>query len=126
MRIPKPRRRWVVLAAVALLVFASIRFLDRPTPIDFYRIVDPQTLGIDTTTGPGTWTRVTSVAETDSSVTVVVSAIRIQLGPAEDTLGFVELTVKLSSPIAGRTVVDGSNGQPVSPARGPWPPQLGP
>ncbi len=127
MRIPMPRRRWVVVVAVLLLVAVmTVRFLDRPNPIDFYRVIDAQTIGLETSAGPGSWTRVTSVVETSSSVTVVVSTIEISFGPGAGVRSFVEATAKLNSPLGDRTVVDGSSGQTLRLAPSPWPPQLGP
>ena len=127
MRIRAPRRRWVVVLAVLLIVAVlTIRFLDRPNPIDFYRVIGHQTIGLETSAGPGSWTRVTSVVETSSSVTVVVSTIAISFGPSADVRSFVEATAKLGSPLGDRTVVDGSSGQALRPVPSPWPPQLGP
>ena len=127
MRIPMPGRRWLVVVVVlVLVVVATIHFLDRPNSIEFYRLIDQQTIGLETSAGPGSWTRVTSLVETPSSVTVIVSTIEISFGPGADVRGFVEATAKLSSPLGDRVVVDGSSGQTLKPAPSPWPPQLGP
>ncbi len=127
MRIPTPRRRWVVVVVVLVLVtVATVRFLDRPNPIAFYRVIDQQRIGLETSAGPGSWTRVTSVVETASSVTVIVSTIEISFGPGADERTFVEATATLNSPLGDRVVIDGSSGQTLRRAPSPWPPQLGP
>jgi hypothetical protein len=113
MRIPRPRRRWLVLAGLVILVIASVRALDRPMLIDSYRVIDSQTLGVETITGPGSWTRVTGVTEKSSSVTITVSSLDVPFVPRSDVGQSLELTVKLSAPIGKRTVVDGSSGETV-------------
>ena len=81
MRLPSSRRRWIALAVVLVLVFAAVRLLTGASWIYYYRVVDDQTLVVGTVTGPGAWTRVTSVTETPSTVTITVSSLLIQLGP---------------------------------------------
>jgi hypothetical protein len=66
-----------------------------------------------TVTGQGAWTRVTSVTETPSTVTITVSSFLFQIGPGTAVGIPVESVVKLRDPITGRTVVDGSSGLPV-------------
>lgn len=95
---------------VVALVAIAIRLLDASGPIFTYRVIDDYTLGIGTVTGPGTWTRVTAVTETSSSISVTVNSLRAPLpGTGDDIL---ELRVTLSAPIGGRTVID-ANGLPV-------------
>jgi len=72
-RIPRLRRRWVVVALVAALVFTGYRLLDSATWIYYYRAVDDQTLLVGTISGPGAWVRVTNVTETPATVTITVS-----------------------------------------------------
>jgi len=69
-RLPRPRRRWIVLAIVLVLVVTAVRLLDAGSSIDYDRVVDDHTLVAGTVTGPGAWTRVTNVTETRSTVTI--------------------------------------------------------
>jgi hypothetical protein len=114
MRLPRLWRRWVVVVATVLvLAVAAVRSLDSPSWIYYYRVVDERTLVVGTVTGPGAWTRVTSVIETPSTVTITVSSLLVQLGPGTAVGVPVESTAKLRDPIASRTVIDGSSGLPV-------------
>jgi hypothetical protein len=114
MRLPRLWRRWVAVVAVVLvLAVAAVRSLDSPSWIYYYRVVDGHTLVVGTVTGPGAWTRVTSVTETPLTVTITVSSLLVQLGPGAAFGIPVESTAKLSDPIASRTVMDGSSGLPV-------------
>lgn len=110
MRLPSFRRRWVVVAVILVLVVMAVRLLDSASRIDYYRVSDDRTLIVGTVTGPVAWTRVTSVVETPSTVTITVSSLSIQLGPGT-ALGYpVESVAKLHDPVASRTVIDGSSG----------------
>ncbi|MBF6606732.1 MAG: hypothetical protein IVW53_14275 [Chloroflexi bacterium] len=115
MRFPRRWRRWVVAAVVVILVVASIRALDSVSWIRYYRVVDDQTLSVGTITGHGAWTRVTSLTETPSAVTITVSSLRLQLGPGTADGVPVVTEVALHEPIGSRTVIDGSTGLPVKP-----------
>jgi hypothetical protein len=112
----KLRRRWVILVVVVVLAIAWVRLLDRAMPISYYRVVDAQTIVLGSLTGRGAWTRLTSVAETPTAVTVTVSSLLAPLpGTAE---GYsLELLVKLHDPLGSRPVVDGSNGDTVARTR---------
>lgn len=121
MRIRRPRRRWVVLALVVVLVFVTYRLLDSATWIYYYRVVDDRTLVVGTLTGPGAWVRVTSVTETTTTVTITVSSLFIQLGPSTSLGVPYESVAKLHDPIDSRTVIDGSSGLPVERANCPPP-----
>ena len=113
MRLPTQRRRWIAVAVVLILVIATVRLLDGASWIYYYRVVDAQTLVVGTVTGPGAWTRVTSVTETPATVTITVSSLLIRLG-AGTAVGIpVESVAKLHDPIGSRTVIDGSSGLPV-------------
>jgi hypothetical protein len=90
-------------------VIVSFRALDRATPMNYYRIVDQQTLVVGTVTGPASWTRVVGVAETPSTITITVSSLDAPV-PGTDVGYPLELTVKLVYPIGGKTVLDGSSG----------------
>ena len=61
---PRPRRRWVVIVAlVVVIVFTAYRLLDTATWIYYYRVVDDQTLLLGTISGEGAQVRVTNVTE---------------------------------------------------------------
>jgi len=114
MRLPRLRRRWIVIGVVLVVLFATYRALDRPSWIYYYRVGDDdRTLVVGMSEGPNAWTRVTNVSETPTTVTITVSSILIQLGPGAAYAVPVERAVKLTDPIGSRTVVDGSSGQPV-------------
>jgi hypothetical protein len=111
MRLPRLRRRWVAVVVVTVvLAVAAVRSLDRPSWIYYYRVLDDQTLVVGTVTGPGAWARVTSVAETPSTVTISVSSMLIQLGSGTAVGIPVDSVATLHDPIGGRNVVDGSSG----------------
>lgn len=121
MRVPRLRRRWVVLALVAAVVFTGYRLLDTATWIYYYRVVDDHTLVVGTVSGPGAWARVTSVTETPTTVTIIASNFFFQLGPSTaEGVGY-ESVAKLRDPIGGRTVIDGSSGLSVQRATCPPP-----
>jgi hypothetical protein len=117
MRIPRPWRRWIAVVVVVVLVVTAVRLLDGATWIYYYRVVDDQTLVVGTVTGPGAWTRVTSVTESPATVTITVSSLLIQLGPGTDVGIPVESVAMLHDPIGSRTVLDGSSGLPVRQTR---------
>ena len=120
------RRRWIVVAVVLLLVASAVRLLDGASWIYYYRVVDDRTLAVGTTTGRGAWTRVSSVVETPTTVTITVSSFLLQLGAGTGAGVPVESIVKLRDPIGSRSVIDGSSGQPVVRTRCPWPSYLAP
>ena len=102
------------LAAVLAVVLAgSIRALDRPMPIEGYRLISHSSIGLETITGAGSWTRVTGVAETASNVTVTVSSLQVPL-PGSDVGQFLELVISLRAPLGTRLVIDGNSGQTAS------------
>jgi hypothetical protein len=113
MRLPRARRRWIAVAVVLVLVVTAVRLLDSASWIYYYRVVDDQTLVVGTVEGPGAWTRVTSVSETPSTITITVSSLLFRPGPGTAVGVPVESVAKLHDPIAGRTVLDGSSGLPV-------------
>ena len=76
MRLPRLRRRWIAVAVVLVLLVTAVRLLDRASWIYYYRVIDDRTLIVGTITGPVAWTRITSVGETPSTVTITVSSIR--------------------------------------------------
>ena len=113
MKVPKVRRRWIVLAIVLAVLFTSYRLLDSHTYIYDYRVIDEYTLGVETGSGPGAWVRVTSVVETPTTVTIVVSNLYFQLGPSTGVGIGYESVAKLQDPLGSRTVIDGSDGHAV-------------
>ena len=121
MRIPRLRRRWVVLALVAAVLFVGYRQLDAATHIYYYRVVDPHTLLVGTVSGPGASVRVTDVTENRPTITITVTSFFFQLGPSTAEGYSYESVAKLIDPIGGRTVVDGSSGQAVQRATCPPP-----
>jgi len=121
MRVPKLRRCWIVAALVPVLLFAAYRLLDSATWIDYYRVVDDQTLLVGTVSGPGALVRVTSVTETPTTVTITVSTLLIQVGPGTGGGVPYESVAKLHDPLGSRTVTDGSSGLPVQRATCPPP-----
>ncbi len=126
MRMPSHRRRWIAVAAVLLLVASAIRLLDGASWIYYYRVVDERTLAVGTATGKGASTRVTSVVETPTTVTITVSSFLFQLGAGTDAGITVESIARLRDPIGNRSVIDGSSGKPVVRTRCPWPSYLAP
>ena len=113
-RLARSSRRWIVVVAIVIgLAAVAVRSLDSPSWISYYRVVDERTLVVGTVAGPGAWTRVTSVFETPSTVTITVSSLLVRLGPGTSEAVPVESTATLHDPIASRTVIDGSSGLPV-------------
>jgi hypothetical protein len=96
----------VAIAAVALGVLA----LDRPSALYGYRVVDERTLAVMSTEGPGAWTRVGSVVETPSSVTVTIRSVLVRLLPGTAEGIPVRSVIALRDPVDGRQVIDGSSG----------------
>ena len=80
MRKPRHGRRWLVVVVVLLLLVTAFRLLDGASWIYYYRIVDDHTLAVGTVTGPRAWTRVTSVIETPTTVTITVCAYPVASG----------------------------------------------
>ena len=113
MRLPRLRRRWIAVAVALVVLVAAVRLLDGASWIDYYRVVDDQTLVVGTVTGRGAWTRVTNVTETPATVTIIVSSFLIQFGPGTAVGVPVEFFAMLHDPIGSRTVIDGSSGLPV-------------
>jgi hypothetical protein len=113
MRLPRLRRRWIAVAVVLVLVVTAVSLLDNAEWVNYYRVVDDRTLVVGTVTGSGAWTRVTSVAETESTVTIIVRSLLFQLAPGTAVGIPVESVVKLHDPVGSRTVIDGSSGTSV-------------
>jgi hypothetical protein len=107
-------RHWLtrILVVLAVLVaVGAVGFLlvpDDVEPIEYYRLVEPDTIAIGTYTGGAVWTRVTDVTETESGVLIVVKSRRFPfiMGPA------------IAYPIELTVILDG----PGRPGRVRWPP----
>jgi hypothetical protein len=110
-RLSAVRRRWIVLVGIVVLGVAVVLVADQGSPIHDYRVIDDHSLAVAITTGPWTWTRVTTVSETTSTVTIGVSSLSAPLAGFGDDLA--ELTVTLHDPIGNRTVIDASTALPV-------------
>ena len=113
MKTPRVRRRWVVLGLVFVLALAAFRLLDQPLRLESCRLLDPQTLAVVGYGARGSWTRVTGVTETDSTVTITVNAFTLQLGPGTAMAYRLYVPVYLSEPLGTRAVVDGGTSQPI-------------
>ena len=106
----RPRRRWVVLVGLVIFAVFAVRLGDVADPIWGYRVIDERTIDVQTITGPNTWTRVTSVDETATTVTVSVSTIRVPLPLAGYGDDLLWLRVVLREPLGNRQVFDGAGG----------------
>ena len=111
-RLPGTRRRWAVLVSAVIAVVLALIGLDGPLWIESYRVADVRTIAV-TVADAGQWTRVTSVEETATTVTVSIRMFRIQLGPGSDDGILRELTVGLRDPLGTRTLIDANTGIPV-------------
>jgi hypothetical protein len=113
----KPRWRFIIAAVVVVLTVAAFRLGNAGAPIFYYRVINDHTVVVGTVTGPWTWTRVTALTETPSSVTIGVNSLSAPLAGAGDNA--VELTVVLRDPVDARTVMDANAGLPVQLAHCP-------
>jgi hypothetical protein len=101
-------RRWIALGVVLLLIVVSVRSLDRPAPIFYFRVVNDRTLVLGSVSGPGTWTRLTRSEEGADTVMLGVNSLTAPLpGYGDDT---IEITVTLNEPIGAKAVIDSSTG----------------
>jgi len=112
------------VAVVLFLAVAAVRLLDRGSAMYYYRVIDDRALAVGTIEGSHAWTRVTSVVETPSTITITVNSTSIQLGPGTAAGIPVENVVNLRDPIGDRIVVDGNSGNVVQPRRCPPPPYV--
>jgi hypothetical protein len=122
-RLPGVRRRWIVLVALLALVLSFAWLQGKATWIYYYRVADDHTLAIGVT-GPPSWTRVTELTETASTVIVGVSSSAVPLPGYSDNS--IELTVHLNDTLDGRTVIDASSGQAILLTKCSWPSYLAP
>ena len=103
-----------VVGILLVLGVLSCMGLDRAAPIDYYRQIDEQTIAVGAGTGPTLWARVTSVTESDTTVTIEARSVAAPVPSTGDAV--TELVVTLSKPLGSRRVIDGSSGLDV-PAR---------
>ena len=97
----------LILVAVGLLLWQS----DGWTSIDYYRLDDSGQLIVGAGTGNPLWSRVSTVTETATSVTV---GIRIGRPWTAGTGSQVtEFVIPLQQPLGTRSVIDASNDVPV-------------
>ena len=114
MKVPHVRRRWVVLIIVAIVALGTIRLLDQPLALDSYRAVDPQTLVVTGYGAKTAWTHITSVVETEATISISVNSLEYTgFLPHSDSADRIEVEVPLGSPLGGRSVIDGNTGLPV-------------
>ncbi len=113
-KIPRSRRGWSVLAITLVATLVVVRMLDQPLALESYRLVDPQSVVV---TGYGTtsaWTRVTGLAESETTVTISVNSFEITgFLPHTDAADRIEIEVRLDAPLGSRDVVDGSTGMSI-------------
>jgi hypothetical protein len=105
-------KSWLVAALVLAAGAGVFVALDRPDPIDYYRLVGDRTIVVGTLTGVATWSRVSSVTETPTSVVVAVRSFRFPV-PAPAAGIPIEYVVTLEAPLGDRTVVDATTGAAV-------------
>ena len=79
------------------VVLVSLRLLYQPVTLRSYRELDPQTLVVAGIGAPGAWTHVDAVQETQSTVTISVSAFTLELGPRTDAGNLLEVEVEVES-----------------------------
>jgi hypothetical protein len=103
------RRRLLVAAIAIVALLVAVKSLDRAQPVHFYRVIDDRTIGVEAESGPASWTRVTSVTETETSVTIKVSSLAVSLTGSEAPRP-TELEVTLAAPLGDRAVIDGTTG----------------
>lgn len=116
-RTPRGGRPWLVAAGVVAAAGAVFAVMDRPAPLDYYRLVGDRTIVVHTITGRATWTRVSSVSESPTSVVVTVRSFRIPFVPASGVGIPIEFVITLEAPLGDRTVVDAATGAAVRPSR---------
>jgi hypothetical protein len=106
------RRTWVAVALTLLVGVVLIRsnstvLVDAYPRMDSYGIVDERTLAMTVSVAPGSWTRVTSLAETPTEVRVTVESLDWPIPlPGTAELILLDLTVSLSDDLGTRAVLD--------------------
>jgi len=112
--VPRVTRTLAILVLAVLAIAAGAELLlDKPSSIDVYRVVDQRTLVLVTHSGWLDWTRVTSVVETPTSVTIQLKDFRWDFFLPGTGGQPTDFTVTLSAPLGDRQVIDASTGQPI-------------
>jgi hypothetical protein len=104
------RRRGRVLlvglaALLALAVLAWVVIASKEWPVEYYKVLDPQTVGLHVFAGPRDWCRINLFVETPTEVRAGVACINLLFflaGPA--MAADREIVVKLAAPLGSRTV----------------------
>jgi len=112
-KIPRVGRGWVALILVMIILLVSVRLLDSSMRLDSYSVLDPQSVVVEGIGARGAWVHVTELVEGTSTVTVSVNVFTFTPGPGTGVGYPLGAVVYLSTPLNGRTVIDGSTGQPV-------------
>lgn len=113
MKIPRVGRGWVALALVVAILLVSVRLLDSSMRLVSYKVLDPQSVVVEGIGASGAWVHVTDLVEGTSTVTVSVNVFTFTPGPGTGVGYPLGAVVYLSTPLNGRTIIDGSTGQPV-------------
>ena len=102
----------LLLAALAIGTVVYAFFGGSTLPIDAYRQLDGDTIVIRVGHAAGpTWTRVTSVRESDTRVEIAVRSVSAPV-PMAGALYRLDLTVDLDQPLGTRRVVDAYGHRP--------------
>jgi hypothetical protein len=102
---------WLAAAGLGIAVLIVAGFLlfrpgGPPAFIDYYRIVDEDTIVIGTGGGNDEETRVTDVVESDERVTITARSFTTNFGMGNDLGIPIELEVELDAPLGDRGVFD--------------------
>jgi hypothetical protein len=100
----------VLTVTVVVLVLLPVGFVAAepgvPRLLDWYAVVDDDTIGIGTVSGDAEWTRVTRVTEMSDEVHVTVRSFHWPFIATASIGHEVVLTVDLHQPLGERRVVD--------------------
>jgi hypothetical protein len=108
-RLRIPRKAWILLTVI-LVIGALILVKSNSTVLAgdmTYQLTNSRTISLKVAAADPSWTRITSVKETDTEVRIAVETLTYPIPvPQSGGLAFRELTVSLTSDLAARTVVD--------------------
>lgn len=107
---------WVsALGGTVLVVGGLILWGGAHERLDSYRRSGDTTIVVEGERGGGDWSRVMSVEESPTSVTVIVRTLSVPLLP-RSAVGYpTEFTIRLSQPLGDRIVTDGMSELPERP-----------
>ena len=96
------------LGVVAVVVIGIVLFRpgSQPMGLDYYRMLDEDTIVIGLIGGESADARVTDVSETDDTVTITVRLFTTSFGLTNEVGLPVELQVDLERPLGDRKVFD--------------------